>query len=182
MQRALKGDVNPTKRMLLATTIAGSMIFLAAPLHPQTAAAPAPVAKTAVKAPRKPAAAPVTYHLDTLPKRGREYYNVVWGIDSLSVRQAESGELIRFSWRVIDPERAKLLNDKKIEPELFDLQAGVKLVVPQVEFAGPLRVVTTPQTGKVSWIAFSNLGRRVKAGDRVNIVVGQFHVNGLLVE
>lgn len=181
MERAPKSDVTKMKMLLLATTIAGSMLLLPAPLRPQAAAAPAPAAKAAAKTPRR-AAAPVTYHLDTLPRRGREYYNVVWGIDSLNVRQAESGELIRFSWRVIDPERAKLLNDKKNEPELFDLQAGVKLVVPQVEFAGPLRVVTTPQTGKVSWIAFSNMGRRVKSGDRVNIVVGPFHVNGLLVE
>lgn len=41
---------------------------------------------------------------------------MVWGIDSLDVKWTESGEVIRFSYRVLDPEKAKVLNDKKNEP------------------------------------------------------------------
>lgn len=151
-------------------------------LQAQVTAPAAPAAKTTTGRGQRPAAAPASYALDTLPRRAREYYNIVWGIDALNVRQTESGELIRFSWRIIDPQRAKFLNDKKIEPELIDLQAGVKLVVPQMEFVGPLRESTTPVMGRTSWIAFSNVGRRVKRGDRVTIVVGKFHVDGLLVQ
>lgn len=160
--------------------IAGSFILLPIMLQAQTTPPAAPAGKPAPAAQRT--AAPVSYRLDTLPRRAREYYSVAWGIDSLNVREAESGELIRFSWHVIDPDRAKPLNDKKIEPELIDFQAGVKLVVPQVEFVGPLRQINPPEAGRDSWIAFSNMGRRVKPGDRVTIVVGQFHVDGLLVE
>jgi hypothetical protein len=67
------------------------------------------------------------------------YYKLIWGVESLSVRTAESGEIVRFSYRVIDPDKAKGLNDKKFEPSLIDPQAGVKLVVPALEEVGLLR-------------------------------------------
>lgn len=164
------------------TMMAANLLLLPLLLHGQTTTPPAPTAKPPAKTAQRSAAAPASYRLDTLPRRAREYYSIAWGVDSLGVRQVESGELIRFSWRIVDPERAKLLNDKKIEPELIDMQAGVKLVVPQVEFVGPLRQINTPEAGRTSWIAFSNIGRRVKPGDRVTIVIGPFHADGLLVQ
>jgi hypothetical protein len=45
------------------------------------------------------------------------------------VKYTESGEVIRFSYRVLDADKAKALNDKKAEPGLIDPKAGVKLVV-----------------------------------------------------
>ncbi len=110
------------------------------------------------------------------------YYEGVWGIDSLKVKYTESGEMIRFSWRVLDPDKAALLNDKKAEPSLIDLQAGVKLVVPEMEKVGKLRQSSTPVAGMSYWMAFSNSGRRVKRGDRVIVMVGQFRADGLVVE
>jgi hypothetical protein len=117
-----------------------------------------------------------------MPKRARAYYSLYWGVDSLNVRAVESGELIRFSYRVLDGERAKPLNDKKQEPILVAPFARVKLVVPSLEKVGQLRQSSTPEPGKVYWMAFSNPGRAVKRGDRVDIVIGQFHANGLVVE
>jgi hypothetical protein len=38
------------------------------------------------------------------------------------------------------------------------------------------------EPGKSYWMAFSNSGRLVKPGDRVDIVIGNFHARGLLVE
>jgi hypothetical protein len=58
------------------------------------------------------------------------YYQGVWEVDELRVKQAESGELFKFIWRVLDPDKAKLLNDKKLSTVLIDRQAGVKLIVP----------------------------------------------------
>jgi hypothetical protein len=111
------------------------------------------------------------------------FYESAWGIDSLSVKWAESGEMVRFSWRVIDPQKAKPLNDKKVEPALEDPQAGVSLVVPSLEKVGQLRQATqNVEAGKSYWMAFSNVGRRVKRGDRVNVVVGNFRAQGLVVE
>jgi hypothetical protein len=117
-----------------------------------------------------------------IANRARAYYGLVWGIDSPTVKWAESGELVRFTYRVLDPDKAKALNDKKAEPMLIDPQAGVSLVVPSLEKVGQLRQSSTPEAGKAYWMAFSNQGRRVKRGDRVNIVIGNFHANGLEVE
>jgi len=110
------------------------------------------------------------------------YYAGFWGIESLTVRATESGELIRFSYRVLNADKAKPLNDKKNEPSLIDPRAGIKLVVPALEKVGQLRQSSTPEAGRDYWMAFSNPTRAVKRGDRVNIVIGTFHAEGLVVE
>jgi len=110
------------------------------------------------------------------------YYGLIWGVDALSVKAVESGEIIRFTYRVLDASKAKALNDKKAEPSLIDPQAGVKLVVPSLEQVGLLRQSATPEAGKSYWMAFSNSGRLVKRGDHVNVVIGQFRAEGLVVE
>ena len=110
------------------------------------------------------------------------YYGLIWGVDSLRVKYAESGEMIRFSYRVLDGAKAAPLNDKKNEPSLVDPGVGVSLVVPSLERVGKLRQSSTPQAGKVYWMAFSNKGRYVKPGDRVNVVIGNFRAEGLVVQ
>jgi hypothetical protein len=122
------------------------------------------------------------YHPDRFAGRAGSYYKLTWGVDSLSVRWAESGEVIRFGYRVLDADKAKVLNSKKSEPSLIDLQAGVKLVVPALENVGQLRQTAPPENGKSYWMVFSNKGRPVKRGDRVNVVIGQFQANGLVVD
>jgi hypothetical protein len=117
-----------------------------------------------------------------MAKRAAALYGLVWGVESLRVKLVESGEIVRFSYSVLDPDKAKVLNDKKFEPVLIDLQAGVKLSVPTLEKVGQLRQSSTPEMGKSYWMAFSNTGRVVKRGDRVNIVIGQFRAEGLQVD
>lgn len=122
------------------------------------------------------------YSSTTHSRRAQLYYDSIWGVDSLQVKYAESGEMIRFSYRVLDAEKAKTLNDKKNDPSLIDPRAGVRLSVPSLEKVGKLRQSTTPEAGKAYWMAFSNKGRLVKPGDRVNIVIGKFQANGLVVQ
>jgi len=110
------------------------------------------------------------------------YYLGLWGIDDLKVKYTESGEMIRFTYRVVDPAKAAQLNDSKAEPALYDPQVGVKLVVPQMEKVGKLRQSSTPIAGKSYWMAFSNAGRRVKPGDRVSVEIGHFRAINLMVE
>ena len=115
-------------------------------------------------------------------KRAAEYYNLIWGVDSLSVKWTESGEVIRFSYRVLDAKKAKELNDKRHDPVLIDPYAGVKLVVPSLEKVGQLRQSATPEAGRSYWMAFSNKGRMVKRGDHVDVVIGHFRAEGLVVD
>jgi hypothetical protein len=159
------------KSLLMAGVLAGG------PLVSPSAA------QSTANSPTQPARAVVRTNLAKhVPRQALRYYEGVWGVDSLTVKYTESGEIIRFSYRVLEPEKAAALNDKKSEPSLIDPQAGVKLVIPELEKIGKLRQSSTPIAGKQYWMAFSNSGRRVRPGDRVDIVIGSFHANGLVVE
>jgi hypothetical protein len=165
-----KKIVSDTKQMLLAGVLAGGILVV-----PVGAQAPAATGNSSA-----------TTHSDYRPerfsKRADLHYGLVWGVDSLRVKWAESGEVIRFSYRVLDADKAKALNDKKSDPILADPRAGVKLVVPSLEKVGQLRQTGTPEAGKNYWMAFSNKGRLVKRGDRVSVVIGQFRADGLVVD
>jgi len=158
------------KALLLGMVLAGGIFVLRA--GAQSVAPPAKAAATG---------APTRY-ANQLPMRAKMYYQSLWGIDSLRVKTTESGELVRFTWRVVDADKAKVLIDKKVNPELIDSQAGVKLVVPSVNNVGMLRQTSTPEVGKSYWVAFSNVGRRVKPGHHVDVVIGRFKAEGLIVE
>ena len=184
-----------TKGMLLAEIIACSIMFVTAfAQSPQGSGAsatssPPPPTSTQAVAPAHPNAptarqAPVWQgsQAKSVSRKAAMYYEGVWGVSELRVKAAESGELIRFNYRVLDPDKAAALNDKKAEPELLDPQAGVKLVVPQMEKVGKLRQSSTPKAGMTYWMAFSNPTRAVKAGHRVDVVIGSFRANNLIVE
>jgi hypothetical protein len=115
-------------------------------------------------------------------KKAGEYFDLIWGVQGLSVRTVESGALIRFSYRVLDPNKAAILNDKKFDPFLDAPDRGVRLSIPSLEKVGQLRQGSTQEAGKSYWMAFSNPRRTVKRGDRVNVVIGEFHADGLMVE
>jgi hypothetical protein len=122
------------------------------------------------------------YQPERFAGRAGTYYRMVWGVDGLLVKWTESGEVIRFSYRVLDPEKARTLNEKQFEPSLIDAQAGVSLVVPTMDKIGKLRQSSTPEAGKSYWMAFSNKGRLVKRGHRVSVVIGKFRADGLVVD
>jgi hypothetical protein len=125
---------------------------------------------------------PTRYQPDRFAGRAGRYYSLVWGVDSLSVKAVESGELIRFTYRILDPNKAAIFNDKKVEAFLISPTARVKLVIPSLEKVGQLRQSNTPVAGTSYWMAFSNPHRTVKRGDRVDVEIGQFHAQGLVVD
>lgn len=122
------------------------------------------------------------YRPSHFPKRAHEYYELIWGVDSIRVKAAESGELIRFTYRVIDPDKAKALNNKETEALLNSPERHVQLVIPSLEKVGKLRQTGSPEADTSYWMAFSNPRRQIKRGDRVNVVIGRFHADNLVVE
>ncbi len=128
------------------------------------------------------AQAPSQYHAVSLSNRAKSYYASTWGVDNLLVRRTASDNLIRFSYRVTDPVRAKTLGDKRVTPFLVGQRSRAVLQIPNMEKVGQLRQSGTPEAGKEYWMVFSNKGNLIKAGDRVNVVIGSFHVDGLVVE
>jgi hypothetical protein len=120
--------------------------------------------------------------LGSMPESARTFYALAWGIDQVSAKLAESGQLVRVSYRVVDPSKAKAFHEKTSNPLLLDEKAHAVLQVPTMEKVGPLRQSGAPESGKSYWMVFSNKGNLVKAGHRVSVVVGQVRVDGLVVQ
>ena len=163
--------------LLLALAVgAGATALAAAPIAKVHAAA----TKKAL-APRKIYGHPVSA-LGAMPESARTYYALGWGVDQLSAKLAESGQLVRVSYRVVDPTKAQALHEKTSSPYLLDEKAHAVLQVPNMEKVGPLRQSGVAESGKSYWMVFSNKGSPVKPGHRVSLVIGSFRVDGLVVQ
>lgn len=139
------------------------------------------------KAAATKAPAPIVKHKTSpyrpgVPDSAMGYYQALWGVDNMLVRQTASGNLIRFSYRVTDPARSKALGDKRATPLLYGQRSRAVLHIPVMDKIGQLRQTGSGEAGKEYWMVFSNKGNVVKPGDRVNVVIGSFHADGLMVE
>src|ERR1700731_4375179 len=105
--------LKPTS-LLLAGVLASSVLVLTA-----GAQSPAPAGTTAPATKPSVTAAPSRYRPDRFAGRAGKYYELIGGVDSRAVKWTESGEVIRFTYRVLDAGKAKMLNDKKAEPALI---------------------------------------------------------------
>jgi hypothetical protein len=149
----------------------------AAQTQPQTGA-PATAAASA-SAPR-PTTSPFRQQRESSKAQNR--YVSRWGIDDLKVRSTNSGNLIRFSYRVVSADLAQTLNDKRNTPAMLNQRTRVVLQVPVMDKVGPLRQAMAPEAGKEYWMVFSNKGNFVRPGDRVDVLIGSFHADGLMVD
>ena len=122
------------------------------------------------------------FPLGGMPESAKQYYAMLWGIDEMSVKLAESGQLVRFSYRVTDANKAAPLHDRASNPNLYDERTNAVLDIPVMEKVGPLRQSMPPQNGQSYWMVFSNKGGYVKPGHRVSVMIGPFRVDGLLVQ
>jgi hypothetical protein len=178
-----------SKAMLLGGFLVGGILLSSGagqtPATPgQTTTPPTTGTTTPAASAKKPVSTgkPTVYRPNRFSKRAEMHYTLVWGVDDLAVKWTESGEVIRFTYHVLDPVKAKAINDKKNEPSLIDPRAGVKLSVPALEKVGQLRQTGTPKADTSYWMAFSNVGRLVKRGDHVDVVIGPFRAEGLVVD
>jgi hypothetical protein len=168
--------IRDAKRMLLACALAG---VLASPAFTIAVAPSAAVAAASSVAP----AATVRMRSNSVTNdRQATLLRRLWGIDDVHVRSTASGALVRFSYRVVSADKAKILNSKDATPYLLDEQHGLALQVPVMEQVGQLRQVAAPQNGRDYWMAFSNKGKYLKPGNHVTLMVGNLRINGLVVE
>ncbi len=105
-----------------------------------------------------------------------------WGVDVVGVHPISSGQMLRFSYRILDPVKAKALQEKTVKPYLTDEVTGTRLAVPALENVGELRQTAAPEVGRTYFMIFGNPGGLVKPGARVGIVIGSFHAEGLIVD
>lgn len=162
-----------------------AIAFVAA--APAYAQSPSGAGEKAARAQVAAASAPAgskrsSYKPESLTRSARDYYSVTLGVDELKVRRTNMGNLIRFSYRVTDPQKAMGLGDRQATPYLIGHSSQMVLQVPVMDKVGPLRQATRPEANKEYWMVFSNKGDVVKAGERVSVVIGKFRVDGLRVE
>jgi len=114
--------------------------------------------------------------------RDSTYMKRKWGVELMFVRATSAGYMLEFRYKVLDANKAKPLFERQIKPLLTHVKTGAKLIVPTPAKTGALRNSNPPKIGKVYWMFFANPGKLVKPGEAVNIDIGDFHANGLIVE
>ncbi|EEA01405.1 putative transmembrane protein [Burkholderia sp. H160] len=114
--------------------------------------------------------------------RRAPYFDSTWGVDIVGVRLVSSGWMLQFKYRVTDPEKARTLLDSHAKPYLIDEASGAKLAVPALENIGELRQVSAPEPGRTYYVVFGNANKIVKRGNRVQIEIGRFVADNLIVE
>ena len=108
-----------------------------------------------------------------------------WGVRPASIRLTASDYFVDFRYLITDPEKSKaILSRSKENREVYLLvqKTGKKFPVP-VTKVGPLRSTTlSPKNGRQYTILFSNVGKSIKKGDKVSVVIGKCKVENLTVE
>ena len=177
----MKNSARLKNLMLLAGLLASSIVIPAALTQAAQNDKKPEAAPPAISSPA-PAPAPALIPLDTRSPRAARTYRLLWGIEDMRVQATASGSMIRFSYRVVEENKAKALNDDKQTPYLIDMGTGARLGIPHTEKIGKLRQVATPKNGREYWMVFSNQGGFVRPGNRVSVVIGKFRADGLVVE
>jgi hypothetical protein len=166
--------------LFAGAVFADSAVALADKVEVEQAATQAPsIARTATTPPRTHKSSP---YRPGVPNSSKVFYQAAWGVDNMLVRQMASGNLIRFSYRVTDPARSKVLGDKLATPVMYGQRSRALLHIPVMDKVGQLRQSGAAEAGREYWMVFSNKGNLVKPGDRVDVVIGSFHADGLMVE
>lgn len=169
-----------SRKLWFATLLAGACLAAGA-AQPKTASSDkaAGSAKTAA-----PSAIhrPTRHPVGGMPDSARQYYAQVYGVDSLSAQLTDAGALVRFSFRVVDQDKAQALQDRAASPTMLDAASHAVLLIPIMEKVGPLRQSMPAQNGMAYWMTFSNKGGPVKAGHKVSVVIGAVRIDGLIVQ
>lgn len=131
---------------------------------------------------RLPIAAASRYQNTRGTEKAKHFYSEVWGVEKLRASYTSSGNLIKFSYRVIEPKLAKTLGDHENAPELVGIRSNAVLHVPTMEKIGQLRQMSAAEANKDYWMVFSNNGNLVRPGDEVSVIIGKFRADGLIVE
>jgi len=106
-----------------------------------------------------------------------------YGVEIISLRLTSANYMLNFKYKVLDPEKAAPLHDRKINPYLILERNNSRFSVPVTPKLGSIR--SSPkfaQAGKNYFVFFGNPGGYVKTGDLVTIVIGNFRVEHIKVE
>ena len=114
--------------------------------------------------------------------RNSTFFQRNWGIEIIGVRVVSSGHMLEFRYRILDATKAAPVNDKRITPFLIDEKTGARLTVPVMDKVGALRQSSEPKNDQTYWMVFANEGKIVRRGDKVDLSIGKFQAEGIVVD
>jgi hypothetical protein len=115
-------------------------------------------------------------------QRHDEYFKRSWGIAVRGVKRIASGYMLEFKYEVLDAGKAAPLNEKRSKAFVIDQATDTRLSVPAMENIGELRQAPKPEENRLYYIIFGNPGKLVPKGGRVDVVIGRFRADGVIVD
>jgi len=160
------GKISP-----LAIALAGGIALAAVIVHLPTASA-----QEAIQLANAATADRVSH------PREKTFMKRQWGVEVLFVRRTAGGYMLEFRYKVLDPDKAKPLFERRTKPVLTHARTGARMIVPTPAKTGALRNSNLPLADHTYWMFFANPGRLVQAGEQVNIEIGDFLASNIVVQ
>lgn len=107
-----------------------------------------------------------------------------FGVRLTGVRLTANGYVVDMRYRVLDPAKAQPLLDRKVRPVLVDEATGNRFYVPVPPTVGALRQVSRNKvihTDRDYFMLFANPDRKLQAGSRVTLYVGDQRFGNLQI-
>jgi hypothetical protein len=114
--------------------------------------------------------------------REKTFMKRQWGVEVVFVRQTSAGYMLEFRYKVLDADKAAPLFERQIKPVLTHVETGARMIVPTPAKTGALRNSNAPLAGHTYWMFFANPGKFVQPGEQVNIEIGEFLADRLVVQ
>ncbi len=106
-----------------------------------------------------------------------------WGVDNFRVRLTSAGYMLDVRYRVFDKTKAKPLFSRKLRPFAIEEASNVKYGVPASPKVGFLRQAPSHiKENKEYFLMIANPGKRLKSGDKLTLVIGDFRIEHLTIE
>ena len=176
------------RRVSLMPLIAALLAGCAATPDDRQALEPAPDASAPIEA-AAPAAATSPTEAGGMAAAADEAFGAgmvveQFGVRLTGVRLTANGYVVDLRYRVLDPARAQPLLDRKVRPVLVDEATGNRFYVPVPPTVGALRQVSRNKvihTDRDYFMLFANPDRKLQAGSRVTLYVGDQRFGNLQI-
>lgn len=131
-----------------------------------------------------PMPGPASYGTVNISTEKAQELAETWGVELLGMRITAADYMLDFRFHVIDADKALPLFDHRIKPYIIADRSQIKLPVPMAAKVGAFRPTNRGKnitSGRNYYMIFGNPDRHVKKGETVTVVIGDFMVEGLLV-
>ncbi len=105
-----------------------------------------------------------------------------WGIELVRLGLSAAGYMIDFRYKLIDPEKADSLFNRKTKLYLVHQKTSKTIPVYNPAKVGPMRqTAIEPKSGRNYFIMFANPGRLIQPGDKITLIVGDSKIENLTI-